>query len=275
MSALHLSPDALTSSPGIARLSQCIGAFLTMGLPSLVFGYIVNNHKPAQYLRFTRRISGKQVFLVIVIVFAAVLLGGALARVNQQLPVPANWAQAFKKLEDNYNKDIMVIAGMRNIQDYIVSLLLLAFLPAMMEEMLFRGCVQQVAVGLVRKPWLGILITGVLFSAIHISFYGFLPRLMLGMVLGYLYYYGNNIWLNIWAHFFNNAMALTSVYSLSRSGKLTPDSVNDSMNDTFPLYIGLLGLMVTVSLLIRFKTESERVAQLYPNDQEPFNHTNP
>lgn len=268
----HLDLTALTASPSGARVMQSCYAFITLGLPALVFGKLVNKKNPLDYLHFSRRISGKQVFLIIFIVLAAIAVSDSLARINENLPLPAKMMASFKKLEDNYNKDIMLIAGMKSNAEFVMSLLLLAFLPAMMEEMLFRGCLQQVLTGLTRRAWLGILITSILFSAIHISFYGFLPRLFLGMVLGYLFYLGDNIWLNIWAHFFNNAIALTGVYGLSRNGKLTPEKINETMNESYPLYLGVLGLLATIVLLINFRKESEAVAQLYPDDKEPFNN---
>lgn len=273
-SVLHLSATSLlTGSPAIARLTQSVGALFTLGLPAFVFAWVVKPRQPIQYLRFTSRISGKQFFLVILIVLSAIIMGGALAKLTQQLPLPVKWTNWFKKLEDNYNSDILIIANLKTVKDYLLSLLLLAFLPALMEEMLFRGCLQQVLTGMTKKPWLGILLTATLFSAVHLSFYGFLPRLFLGMVLGYLFYYSDNLWLSIWAHFFNNALALSSVYRLSREGKLTPENINDSMNDTFPLYLGLMGLAATVALLLSFRKESEALAASYNNEQEPYNNT--
>ena len=81
----HLkSSDLLNGSPLVARLSQSIGALITLGLPAFVFARIVQPRQALAYLGFSRRVSGKQVFQVIVIVFAAVMVGGALAEINQQ-----------------------------------------------------------------------------------------------------------------------------------------------------------------------------------------------
>lgn len=274
-SMFHISAASLLSgSPEVARVTQSVGAFFSLGLPALVFGWVIQPKQPTQYLRFTTRISAKQMLLAMLIILSAIVVGGSLAKLTQALPLPVKWTASFKKLEDNYNNDIMLIANLKTTKDFVISLLLLALLPAVMEEMLFRGCLQQVLTGMTRRPWVGILLTGILFSAVHLSFYGFLPRLFLGMVLGYLFYLSDNIWLNIWAHFFNNALALTSVYRLSQAGKLTPEKINDSMNDTFPLYLGVMGLLATVTLLMFFKKESSRLAAPYHSQQEPSNRTN-
>lgn len=144
---------------------------------------------------------------------------------------------------------------MGSAYDYIAALAVLALVPAIFEEMLFRGALQQVAISLTRNAFAGIFITGIVFSAIHASYYGFLPRLFLGMMLGYIFYYSKNIWMSIAAHFLNNVYALTAMYSLSREGKLTPES----MNETYPLYYILIGGGLLYVLFILFKKESTRV----------------
>jgi membrane protease YdiL (CAAX protease family) len=244
----------LPENAGVNRWLQGLGSVLTMGVPALIFSRVMNR-RPQDYLGFSRYATGKQVFLVVMIVLSALLVGGALARVNELIPIPKTWAIKFKALEDDYAKQIVTIAGMKNTAEYIVSLFVLAFLPALTEELLFRGCLQQVMVGLTRRVFVGILITSIVFSLAHTSFYGFLPRLFLGLVLGYLFHESENLWLSIWAHFFNNALALTQVYSLSKSGRLTPES----MNDSFPLYIGLLGVSLLIALFYSFRKESSRI----------------
>jgi hypothetical protein len=145
-----------------------------------------------------------------------------------------------------------------------MSLIVLAALPAIFEEMLFRGCLQKVMVSLTRNAFIGIFITSFLFSAVHFSYYGFLPRLFLGLMLGYIFYYSKNLWLNIAAHFINNAYAVTGMYVLSRSGKLT----TDVLEETFPWYYGVIGGVIFIYLFLQFKKESARVvAQAHLADE--------
>src|SRR5258706_11305222 len=81
---------------------------------------------------------------------------------------------------------MFAIANMKTTQDYIVSLLIIALLPAFFEEMLFRGSLQPVMISITKNTFAGILITSILFSAIHGSYYGFLPRVGLGLIIGYV-----------------------------------------------------------------------------------------
>jgi membrane protease YdiL (CAAX protease family) len=136
--------------------------------------------------------------------------------------------------------------------------MVLAIVPALFEEFFFRGCLQQIMIALTKNAFVGIMITAILFSAIHLSFYGFLPRVFLGVLLGYIFYYSKNLWLSIIAHFLNNAFSVTVLYSLSRSGKLTPDA----MEDSYPLYYGLVGGITLILLFIAFRRESDRLLRV-------------
>jgi membrane protease YdiL (CAAX protease family) len=100
--------------------------------------------------------------------------------------------------------------------DFLMSLFIMAFLPALFEEVFFRAVVQNLLVNWWKKPILAILVTSIIFSLIHGSVYLFLSRIILGFALGLMYYKSKNIWVNIIAHFLNNGIIVTMmfVYSL-------------------------------------------------------------
>lgn len=103
---------------------------------------------------------------------------------------------------------------------FMLNLFMMAILPALGEEILFRGLIQQQLQKYWRNPHLAILGSAILFSAIHFQFYGFLPRVLLGMAFGYLLYFSSNLWYPIAAHFVNNAMAVV-VYYLHDKGQIS------------------------------------------------------
>jgi len=144
------------------------------------------------------------------------------------------------------------MAAMHSFTDYLIALLVMAFCPALFEEVLFRGGFQQIFVGWTKNVFLGILITSILFSAIHFSFFGFLPRVGLGMVLGYVFYFGKNIWLNILMHFFYNGMIVTQLYLASIRGK----NIEKTMDENMPIWWGLLAIFAVVYLLQALKKET-------------------
>ena len=236
------------------RVLQIFSSFLMWGVPALAVAAI-SGPKPVEQLGYNETMSGKQVFLVVLMIVAGIALGGALGELNRMIPLTEELNQKFKIWEENYSKQVMSIANMKNVNDYLFTLLILAITPALFEEMFFRGCMQQILVKGTGSAFAGILITSIIFSAVHLSFFGFLPRLFLGFLLGYIFHYSKNLWLPVIAHFLNNAFGVTVLYSLSRSGKLTPDA----MDDTYPFYYGVIAAMAIVVIFIAFKKESTQL----------------
>jgi len=258
--ALQLQ-DALskTENANLSRAIQFISTFFAMALPAIIFSRILNR-KPFRYIGFNKAISGKQVFILIVIVIIALTLGAALSELNEMIPLSKSLAQSFKKMEEEYNKQVFALANMKTVQDYIVSLIIIALLPAIFEEMLFRGCLQPVMINITKNAFAGILITSILFSALHASFYGFLSRLALGIILGYIFYYSKNLWLPVIFHFLNNALGVTQLYALSKKGLLNFNAMSE---DTLPLYYGLIALAALYFAFRIFKKESEVVISMH------------
>lgn len=103
----------------------------------------------------------------------------------------------------------------KSIQGLLINILVMGLVAALSEELFFRGLLQQMFIKNKINVHIAIALTAVLFSAFHLQFFGFLPRLFLGMVLGYLYYITQNLWVSIAAHFFNNTFAIVSVHMFS------------------------------------------------------------
>jgi membrane protease YdiL (CAAX protease family) len=125
----------------------------------------------------------------------------------------------------------------------------MGFLPALCEETLFRGGFQNFLSRSVRSPWLAIVIVSIIFSLAHGSFYGFLFRLSLSIVLGFIYQYSGKLWLSILAHFINNAVVITVCYIYMRQGR----PMSEVMGETTSSYWGLSALPVLIGLLLLFK----------------------
>jgi uncharacterized protein len=236
-----------------ARMAQCIGALVSFGIPALIFAVIVGG-RPFNYLGFNKNATAKQLTYVIIAMFTAIFVSAALGELNQLIPLGKSLMEKFKRMEDEYKDQVVAIATMKNNRDFILTLITIALIPAVVEELLFRSCVQPVMINLTRNAFIGILITSILFSAIHFSFYGFLARLFLGLLLGYIYYFSKNAWLNIFAHFFNNAIVVVQMYALSKAGKIN----TESMDDHFPWYIGIAGALTIIFVMTLFKRESDK-----------------
>ncbi len=234
------------------KVVQLVSTFVMFFVPAYIFSSIVYK-KPFEHLGFNLKITWQQLGLVILIAWAALLVGAALGDLNEKIPIPAHWRAKFQKAEDEYQQQVVAIATMHNIKEYLVGLFVIALMPAFVEETFFRGTLQQLFIRWFRNPWVGIIVTSILFSAIHFSYFGFLTRAMLGVVLGLLFYYGKSIWLNILAHFLNNAVAVTALYMGALNGK----QPKDALEDHFPIWLSLAGTAFLVYLLINYKKISE------------------
>lgn len=231
------------------RWSQFLSTFFIFFLPAVMYAWLCHV-KPFVHLGFRSSINIKQVVLVVLIMMACLPLVGALQELTEMLPWSKSALLRFKLAEEAYNQQVAVMARMDNFGDYIISVIVIALLPAMFEETLFRGGLQNLLSRWIKKPVIAVIITSIIFSAIHGSYLGFLSRFALGFVLGWMYYRTGNIWLNIIAHFINNAMAVTMLYISSKPGeKIDPSKIDDH----FPLLYGLAGLVVVIGLFILFE----------------------
>lgn len=238
----------------VSRLLNTLGAFLIFFVPSLVLAKVMSP-KPFTRLGFRRSASIQQVMLVLIITFVSIIFGGALGQLNEWIPLPASLHTKAKELEETYKASMMSMANMKNGTDYALTVLVLALAPALFEEVLFRGGFQQVFVGMTGSKWSGIIITSIIFSMVHFSYFGFLPRFALGLVLGLVFYHSRNLWLSVLMHFCNNALVVTQLFITVRQGK----SIEKAMDETMPVSWGIGALILLVVLIRSFRKESERV----------------
>ncbi|MCC7466499.1 MAG: CPBP family intramembrane metalloprotease, partial [Saprospiraceae bacterium] len=128
--------------------------------------------------------------------------------VNQQLPLP----ELFKSAEDQAEAALKGLLQMDSFWELAANLTLIALLPGLGEELVFRGVVQQQLMRRISNPWMALLLASVIFSAAHMQFEGFIPRMLLGFILGWLYWQTKNLWVPVLCHFFNNGMQVMGQY---------------------------------------------------------------
>jgi len=134
-------------------------------------------------------------------------------------------------------------------KDFMVNMLMIAIIPAVGEEFLFRGIVQKIFYEWTRRPHLAIFISAILFSTVHMQFFGFIPRMLLGVLFGYFFYWSGNIWLSVLAHFLNNAIAIILHFLEITNRSYIPNFLTD--NSTYSAkQIFLSVLIVTVGIFL-------------------------
>jgi len=136
----------------------------------------------------------------------------------------------------------------------LIALFVVVLLPALGEEALFRGIIQKKLFQQWGNFHLAIWVSAAIFSAIHFQFYGFLPRMLLGALFGYLYYWTGSLWIAILAHFLNNGFVLVMVYLYN----IKTLDVNIEETKSMPLPIVLASLVLTAIVLFIIKNASPK-----------------
>ena len=184
-----------------------IGAFI---LPTFIISYFITN-STTEYLMF-RKVSNWQVFFLSgILIIALVPFVNFLAYWNSSIKLPSSLEhleQIIKSAEANAIELTSMFLDVDTIWGLICNVIIMAVIPAIGEELLFRGVLQRIITEWTKNVFLGVVISAFLFSLLHFQFYGFFPRFLLGVVMGFLLVWTKNIWIPIFAHFLNNAFAV-------------------------------------------------------------------
>jgi membrane protease YdiL (CAAX protease family) len=256
----------------ILRVVQFLSTLCMFFLPTVAYAWYCHK-KTFIHLGLNKKVDIQQAIVVIVIMMACLPLVGALSDLTERLPFSKATFEKFKAAEEAYNRQVAVIGRMDNFRDYLVSLIMLAILPAVFEETLFRGGLQNLLSRWWNAPVLAIVVTSIIFSAVHGSYLGFLSRAVLGFVLGWMYYRTGNLWLNIIAHAANNTIAVTTLYIMRRNN---PHADLSKADPHFAMWWGFIAIIVVYILFILFeKVSSFQVNQPGREVLIPLNNNEP
>lgn len=228
-------------------LTMTIPIFLT----PVIFGYRVIK-APAEYLKPTIRIP----WMLFIVAFFVMLVSSPLieflSNINQQMVLP-KWLhgleQWMKASEESARRITAAILNMQTLWDCIKNVILIGLLTAVAEEFMFRGGMQPILQKWTKNTHVAIWVTAAIFSAFHMEFYGFLPRLLLGGLFGYLVAWSGSIWPAVWGHFLNNASAVVITYLYQKKHiKLNPDDTN-----VFSWWQYIFSLIIIIILLLVYK----------------------
>ncbi|MFZ4862399.1 CPBP family intramembrane glutamic endopeptidase [Sphingobacterium sp. Mn56C] len=139
------------------------------------------------------------------------------------------------------------------------NILVMAVVPAIAEEYYFRGSLMQIIQRLTHNHHITVWLTAVIFSAIHVQFFGFFPRLILGVFFGYMFVWSRNIWVPILGHFVNNATVTVIAFVYTKQGKTFDDLQH---NETYSIFVYLGSLIITGALAFYFYKKSKQQQQI-------------
>jgi len=244
-----ISPITLLAQhyPGntdVLKLVQLIMSVAVIILPPLVLAFFVSQ-KPLQYLKITTKPAGLDLILVGVIMIIAIPFINLLGDLNQHIVLPKAFSgiELWMKASETETAQLTEkFVSVHSISGLFTNIGLIALIPALGEELFFRGALQKILTDW-RGKTIAIWLSAILFSAIHFQFYGFIPRMLLGAFFGYLLIGSNSLWLPVTAHFINNAIAIIFYY-FKYNGYQLPDIDKVGYGNTLWLGIASGALIV-------------------------------
>jgi uncharacterized protein len=232
-------------------LSQGVASIFTFIVPGLLFWYAVEK-KQFSDLSF-RALPSLQVFgLVILIQLFFSPFSGWVQSLNEKMQLPASleWLELIMKSMENSAKTLTdFLTKFDSPLELFVALIVIAIIAGIGEELIFRGLIQRKLLLGIKNYHLAIWISAIIFSGIHMQFYGFFPRMFLGALFGYLYYWSGNIWVPIFAHIFNNGLAVVLMHMVNQK-KISPEI---EKLDSIPLPYVLASLLAFIGLMFVFQ----------------------
>lgn len=239
-----------------SRAMQVIGTFLLMFVPCWLY-MLVCHGKKWFWLGFSKHVNIYQLILAVFIMFVANLLATPVMEMTKAMLAhfPSLNTRALAA-ENIYNDQIMVLGNVRTTTELLLSLVVMVLMPAVFEEVFFRGAMQNLFTRWWKMPLLAVIISSLFFSFIHMSYYLFISRAILGFVLGWMFYRSKNIWINIFAHFVNNGLALVAVFYWSKENDLK--TAVAKTEPSMPVWTIFVWIGILVGLFILFEKVSEK-----------------
>ncbi|HEY3389820.1 MAG TPA: CPBP family intramembrane glutamic endopeptidase, partial [Prolixibacteraceae bacterium] len=194
---------------------QSIGVFI---IPPFIVAWFLHD-RPSVFLQYDRKPDLRSILFVIGIVYFSNPLINWLTEINASLSLP-DWMNSVETwMQDSENQADQITEAFlstTSITTLFTNIVMIGILPAVGEELLFRGIIQQLFKKKFGNAHAAIWISAAIFSALHMQFFGFLPRLVLGAMFGYMLEWSGTLWLPVIAHFVNNTTAVIGYYLMNK-----------------------------------------------------------
>ncbi len=230
---------------------QLLGTTLPILIAPMIFSYTIIR-QPDDYLKTSFQFPWTLIAIVFVCMLASFPVIELLSNFNQKMVLPRfldgvqKW---MRNSEDEAQKVSDIMLQMKTLKSMIFDLLVIGLLTAIVEELMFRGALQTILAKWTKNQHAAVWIAAIVFSAFHMEFFGFLPRLLLGVLLGYFTVWSGSVWPAVWAHFVNNGTDVVLTYLAQHK------IINLDPNDqhTFNTAGYLIGIIFTLLFLLTYR----------------------
>lgn len=257
-SALDINSD--TANLAVLKFYQAIYSIGMFVIPPFIIAYCLSTHV-RKYLHIDRFAKTSSFITASFLILFSLPFINMLGELNSQIHFPEflkGAEQWMRNSEEHATLITKKFLKMNGIADLMTNLLLVAVIPALGEELLFRGVLQKQLTKLTGSVHWGIFIAAVCFSALHMQFFGFFPRLFMGMMFGYLLVWTGSLWIPIVAHLINNGLAVTASYLINK-GQLPKNAENIGSTDMMwgSSILSLLLILILMNQL--FKSRERQI----------------
>ena len=230
------------------QLLQSVATFL---LPALAGAYLWSN-TPMQWLHLDSKPSWQEALAAVVVMLLAIPGINLLSAWNQQMVLP-EWMsgieQWMRMQEDAAAQLTEQFLRVDTVGGLLVNIGLMALLPAVGEELTFRGVVQGM---FTRNKHVAIWATAAIFSFVHLQFYGFLPRMLLGAMFGYMLWWTGSLWVPMLMHFVNNCAAVVVAFWAYNYLEEGSAEMLDTIGTEDTILLGVFSICIVLIMMVMY-----------------------
>ena len=250
------------------RFMQTLQFFGLFVIPVWLFAYF-SDPSPAEYLGLRKPTAKRYWIYGVLAMMIAIPLVTYTGVLNQQITFDESTQQWIKSQEEAANKMIEYMLNRRTPWELFLNIIFIAVLAGVGEELFFRGVLQRLFIRAFRSPWAGIILTAIIFSAIHMQFLGFIPRVIMGIILGAIYWYSGSLWAAILAHFFYDAFLIVLTYF---NPHLITEDPGEYPQSELAILAVVSAVLTGVIVWLMKKQSKTRYQVVYENDKpkDPF-----
>lgn len=251
----------MTNSYAAIRISIVLQDLFVFIIPAIATAIVITR-LPARFLDIESTPKPRLLILAILSLLAAFPVLNCIISWNENLHLPVGFTEIesqLRALENAAEDTFSNIISSDSVSALILSILIVAILAGLSEELFFRGALQKLMLLTRMNPHVAIWITAFIFSTVHFQFFGFIPRMILGAYFGYLVWWTRCLWIPITVHIFNNSIVVISKWIEARSGQsCTIDTIGiNPLDSTTSLIAITISILLTSYLLIILKKESK------------------
>lgn len=264
ISSLIIAKFGMQSTAAM-RIAAVMQSLFQLIVPAIATAMIVTR-RPATFLAIDRRIDLRLLLLAAAALITATPMMNRLIALNEAVTLPDSLAwleQSLKQMEEQAAATIAVMQGGTSVGDLVMNILIIGVLAGLGEELFFRGTFLRLMTTGRINPHIAVWTVAVVFSAVHLQFYGFVPRTLLGAYFGYLVVWTRCLWIPVIIHALNNIIYISSEWIAARQG-LDESAINSYDGN---LLVNAASVIITAALLVIIYRLSDKSDESKKSDE--------